>query len=192
MLIHPSDRSLQKSNCPEILQHLPLLLNERTLLSLDSESAPLKTLGLQWHTTTDKFIFDVLKWNESAVITKRVILSDAVKLFDPLGLVGPVIVQAKICLQDLWRNKKSWDEPLDEDFQIRWKEFRNTLASLRNLAIFRWVIPVVSSITVEMHGFCDDSEKAYAACIYLHIVAVRYYRRKSFCCKIQCCSAWRH
>ena len=131
------------SNCPLILQDLsPDLLDERTLLDLESSSAPIKTLGLQWQTTTDQLLFSVPKWSETAPITKRVVLSDASKLFDPLGLVGPVIVQAKIYLQELWRIQKSWDEPLEHDLQTKWREFKHSLEALRNIHIPRWVIPM--------------------------------------------------
>ncbi|XP_065076956.1 uncharacterized protein LOC135700391 [Ochlerotatus camptorhynchus] len=160
------------SNCPEVLKHLPAdLRDERTVFDLNSSSAPIKTLGLKWQTTTDDFLFDVPIWNDTATITKRVALSDAAKLFDPLGLVGPVIVQAKIYLQDLWRCQKKWDEPLDDELQQRWLEFRENLEALRNLSVPRWVIPAIKPVLIEMHGFCDASEKAYGACIYLRAVA---------------------
>ncbi|XP_055615027.1 uncharacterized protein LOC129761333 [Toxorhynchites rutilus septentrionalis] len=160
------------SNCPQVLEHFPAdLRDERTVFNLDSSSAPIKTLGLKWQTTTDEFLFDVPKWNDTALITKRIALSDAAKLFDPLGLVGPVIVQAKIYLQDLWRSQKQWDEPLDNELQQRWLEFRKNLDALRNLSVPRWVVPVAKPVSIEMHGFCDASEKAYGACIYLRVLA---------------------
>ncbi|XP_053692622.1 uncharacterized protein LOC128741071 [Sabethes cyaneus] len=160
------------SNCPMVLEHLPPdILDERQLFELDSSSAAIKTLGLQWQTNTDQFIFGIPKWNESTVITKRTILSDAAKLFDPLGLVGPVIVRAKICMQDLWRDQKTWDEPLSEEFQERWREFKNSLTTLQDLIIPRWAIQVDSPSSIEIHGFCDSSEKAYGACIYLRAIA---------------------
>ncbi|XP_055622283.1 uncharacterized protein LOC129765871 [Toxorhynchites rutilus septentrionalis] len=160
------------SNCSQVLEHFPAeLRDERTVFDLNSSSAPIKTLGLKWQTTTDEFLFDVPKWNDTAIITKRIALSDAAKLFDPLGLVGPVIVQAKIYLQDLWRSQKEWDEPLDNDLQQRWLEFRKNLDALRNLSVPRWVVPVVKPVSIEMHGFCDASEKAYGACIYLRALA---------------------
>ncbi|XP_062716565.1 uncharacterized protein LOC134291988 [Aedes albopictus] len=159
------------SNCPTLLEHLPSeLRDERTVLDLEA-SAPIKTLGLKWQTSTDEFLFDVPDWNSSPNITKRIALSDAAKLFDPLGLVGPVIVQAKIYLQDVWRSQKGWDEPLDDELQQRWHEFRENLLALRNLSVPRWVTPVVKPASTQIHGFCDASLKAYGACLYIRVTA---------------------
>ncbi|XP_062714021.1 uncharacterized protein LOC134290831 [Aedes albopictus] len=159
------------SNCPTLLEHLPSeLRDERTVLDLEA-SAPIKTLGLKWQTSADEFLFDVPDWNSSSIITKRIALSDAAKLFDPLGLVGPVIVQAKIYLQDVWRSQKGWDEPLDDELQQRWHEFRENLLALRNLSVPRWVAPFVNPASTQIHGFCDASLKAYGACLYIRVTA---------------------
>lgn len=37
-------------------------------------------------------------------------LSETAKVFDPLGLISPVIVRAKILLQSLWLHQLSWDQ----------------------------------------------------------------------------------
>nr|XP_049467031.1 uncharacterized protein LOC125908360 [Anopheles coluzzii] len=87
-----------------IFEHLPQhLQDERTILNLDSKSPIIKTLGLKWNISTDAFVFNIPRWNADNVITKRNALSDVAKLFDPIGLVGPVIIQAMLFLQELWR-----------------------------------------------------------------------------------------
>ncbi|XP_055589056.1 uncharacterized protein LOC129741357 [Uranotaenia lowii] len=154
------------SNCEEILADIPAdLLSDRTALELDSFST-VTTLGLIWEPSTDLFHFRIPTWSSSSRITKRIVLSDASKLFDPLGLVGPVIVQAKMFIQSLWQLKCGWDDPLTDEMQLFWTEFRRNLSSLDTLSIPRWV-GFSPSNDVELHGFCDASEKAYGACIYL-------------------------
>ena len=39
----------------------------------------------------------------SAKVTKRYVLSESSKIFDPIGLLLPVTVKARIFMQDLWR-----------------------------------------------------------------------------------------
>lgn len=156
------------SNNREIIKHLPEnLLDERTIFEIDSNSAVIKTLGLKWNVSNDVFLFTIPSWNEETIITKRSVLSDIARLFDPLGLVGPIIVQAKLFLQVLWRNQITWDKPLASDLQTRWLNFRDKLAMLKNINIPRWLLTDRQATNLQLHCFCDASEKAYGAAIYL-------------------------
>ncbi|XP_062535040.1 uncharacterized protein LOC134204227 [Armigeres subalbatus] len=98
-------------------------------------------------------------------------MSEASRLFDPLGLVGPVIVQAKIFLQELWKHDCEWDDPLNVQLQEQWREYRRNLVGLAENAVPRWVGTSDSNKFVELHGFCDASIKAYGACIYIRTIA---------------------
>ncbi|XP_058449021.1 uncharacterized protein LOC131428981 [Malaya genurostris] len=161
------------SNSSEILAVIPDSLKvDRTSLELDSTTATIKTLGLSWEPRSDNFRFSVPQWNDSTEINKRIILSNFARLFDPLGLVGPVVVQAKIFLQDLWKQKCSWMEPLIEELQHWWLKFRHSLAGLSTLNVPRWLAFNNDTVSVEIHGFCDASEKAYGACVYLRCTTV--------------------
>ncbi|XP_055633073.1 uncharacterized protein LOC129773487 [Toxorhynchites rutilus septentrionalis] len=159
------------SNSPKILESIPVeLRDERTVLNLDSTSS-VKTLGLKWTPASDELGFHVPTWNDDAVITKRKALSDSACLYDPLGLVGPVIVLAKCFIQELWENKKTWDEPLEEELQQRWLQFRSELVAVKTIAVPRRVISICQPIVIELHGFSDASLRAYGACIYLRAVS---------------------
>ncbi|XP_058836359.1 uncharacterized protein LOC131692951 [Topomyia yanbarensis] len=156
------------SNEPQLLEDLPEnLLDDRTTLELDSSSSPVKTLGLLWEHRSDRFMFRSPAWNDHFPITKRIVLADAARLFDPLGLIGPVIVQAKIFLQQLWKQKCDWDEPLATESQNFWLEYRRNLLALESLHVPRWTGFSTTSVSTEIHGFCDASEVAYGACLYL-------------------------
>ncbi|XP_055623373.1 uncharacterized protein LOC129766803 [Toxorhynchites rutilus septentrionalis] len=110
------------SNCSEILSDIPEHLHDdRSHLQLDSSNSVIKTLGLVWELSTDTFQFSTPKWASATFITKRSVLSDVSRLFDPLGLVGPVIVQAKIFIQELWKQQCGWDEPLPAELQDQWQ-----------------------------------------------------------------------
>lgn len=58
-----------------------------------------------------KFPSDLSNWKP----TKRNFMGALVSIFDPLGLLGPLLVNAKLFLQNLWRQKYSWDEILPTD-----------------------------------------------------------------------------
>lgn len=167
--------SLRKwnSNSSEVLRSIPKLLrDDRSILELDSSNATVKTLGLRWNVSSDEFHFSFPQWkSNSSTITKRSIHSDAACLFDPLGLVGPVVVQAKIFIQQLWRLKCGWDDPLDESIQEMWREYRQNLMALETLTIPRWVGLSNDCVSVQLHEFSDASTVAYGACLYLRCVA---------------------
>ncbi|XP_065222357.1 uncharacterized protein LOC135846922 [Planococcus citri] len=93
-------------------------------------------------------------------------LSESSKLFDPLGLVAPVVVVAKLILKRIWSSGSNWDDPLEPDIERDWLIYRNELQSL-NVSIPRLV---VTSSIIELHGFCDASTKAYGACVYIRAV----------------------
>ncbi|XP_065078258.1 uncharacterized protein LOC135701402 [Ochlerotatus camptorhynchus] len=160
------------SNNKELLEFVPeSLRDERLILDLDSSETSIKTLGLVWEPSSDVFRFTFPSFNWSATITKRLVVSDVSRLFDPLGLVGPVIIQAKIFIQELWKQNCGWDEPLNQELQEQWKEYRRNLAALENLTVPRWVGTGSHIVTTELHGFCDASNKAYGACFYVRTIS---------------------
>lgn len=64
-------------------------------LNIEDEELPVKALGVMWCPRSDVFSLKY-KATEDGKFSKRSILSETAKLFDPLGFVGPVIVSAKL------------------------------------------------------------------------------------------------
>ena len=48
-------------------------------------------------------------------LTKRNVLKSVTTLFDPLGLVTPYTIRAKILSQVMWTHGLDWDEDIDGD-----------------------------------------------------------------------------
>ncbi|XP_065094610.1 uncharacterized protein LOC135715141 [Ochlerotatus camptorhynchus] len=153
------------ANHPSILEHFPEELKEHQLpLELD-RSASIKALGLLWFPKEDVFGFKVPDFPALPHVTKRLVLSEMSQLFDPLGLVGPVVASAKMFVQRLWQEKLSWDEKLPDILQSWWLSFRAAIGIVRNLRVPRWVFEE-SAKSYELHCFVDASSKGYGACIY--------------------------
>ncbi|XP_046141114.1 uncharacterized protein LOC123987685 [Osmia bicornis bicornis] len=128
------------------------------------------TLGVIWRPNTDTFSLRVLPpLNEPTRYTKRRILSEVASLFDPLGWAAPVLIFAKILMQDLWIIGAEWDEDLPEQLLSAWETFRSKLSQLDALAIPRWTNYSADIAQLELHGFCDASQRAYAAVVYLRV-----------------------
>ncbi|KMQ87772.1 hypothetical protein RF55_12859 [Lasius niger] len=159
------------SNCAELLQNLPDSVSSEPILTLD-KSEHLSTLGLQWHSVNDTLQYEVKQLTLSSTVTKRAILSSVARIFDPLGLLGPVIITAKILIQKLWLLKVDWDETVPLEIQTKWRTYEAQLGLLNTLRINRKVIAHSSPYTIEMHGFCDASIEAYGAVVYIRTTSV--------------------
>lgn len=151
------------SNEPEILKNVGnnSINSDFELSKYDT----VKTLGISWNAKTDSINYSVRSSNDRIAGSKRAILSEIAKIFDPLGLLGPVILQAKTFMQKLWKEKVDWDESISQSLFTEWQRFYSQLGLLKNMSFRRQVI-LPNSNRIELHGFCDASRKGYGACIY--------------------------
>ena len=129
-----------------------------------------KTLGVYWDSNKDIIKYKLNTNNRGHnKITKRIILSVTCQIFDPLGLLGPIIITAKLIMQELWKLKLQWDENVPTDLARRWQSFQNDLSGIGNLEIPRQAV-LSEYIKIELHGFADASEKAYSACTFVRCI----------------------
>lgn len=134
------------------------------------ENVNAKMLGLGWRNKSDEFYFSSHFNNDSShKITKRYILSIISQIFDPLGLLSPFIITAKIMLQRLWLLKLGWDDEIPTANAQAWFQFASALPALNTVAIPRHVVGS-SPAYVELHIFTDASQMAYGACAYVRTV----------------------
>lgn len=124
-------------------------------------------LGLDWDCITDTFRFSSPVELSEKPLTKREVASSVAKLFDPLGLVGPIVMVAKLILQDAHKLKSKWDAPLSEDIVAKWNKFVLTLREINSLEIPRWISSIPYPVRLEFHAFCDASLRAYGTSIYV-------------------------
>ncbi|XP_046145767.1 uncharacterized protein LOC114882057 [Osmia bicornis bicornis] len=152
------------SNHEDLLRDLPEeAINKRIRIG---EPSTLKTLGIIWDSANDSISYEVKTQISNLHVTKRFITSEIAKIYDPLGLLGPVIIVAKMLLQKIWTIKVDWDESLPMDIHTEWKQFQMQLPLLNN-TVFRRRTVIDAPTKIELHGFCDASERAYGACVYL-------------------------
>jgi Pao retrotransposon peptidase len=127
------------SSAPALLSAVPEEMREPDIpLIIDGDKA-VKTLGLQWHPATDQFSFSVTQPSQRSVVTKRLVLSDLAKVFDPLGWLSPVTIKAKLVFQSLWSLDLTWDDALPEDIHTIWRNYCEELPSLQEICIDRCI-----------------------------------------------------
>ena len=164
-----------------------------TLLNVDQE----KVLGMRWVPKTDHFIFqvrinfsprqkkiptgpDVTEVDIDAVfpkiLTRRMVLSQAARIYDPLGFIAPVTLKAKILLRTLVsgpvnEHKHSapsgWDDPIPEEGRKAWLLFFKDLYKLKDVAFPRCLKPKEAIDNPILIIFSDASIQAYGACAYV-------------------------
>ncbi|XP_037931405.1 uncharacterized protein LOC119666195 [Teleopsis dalmanni] len=90
-LLSKSGFKLRKwcSNNTRLLQNIPIEDQEINLDLDDSAIKPTKTLGIIWLPKSDEFCGKAEMSSEQP-ITKRIVASDLARIFDPLGIFGPI------------------------------------------------------------------------------------------------------
>lgn len=164
-----SGMSLKKwsSNTIEVLKQVPPEDRACGLLSFDDDTGVgTKVLGLQWSQRDDTFRYAVQ--SENLITTKRGMLSLIARIFDPLGLLAPVIFLAKDLMQRVWQLGISWDEQLPPEKIDVWNRFVADLLILQTVNIPRFIGPQFGA-QAYLCGFCDVSERGFSAVVYLRL-----------------------
>ncbi|KAG8238196.1 hypothetical protein J437_LFUL017364 [Ladona fulva] len=69
-----------------------------------------KILGLFWDMNADVFSYKI---NFPQITnSKRMLLSNIARIFDPIGGLSPIVFWCKCLLQSLWKLNIGWDEPV--------------------------------------------------------------------------------
>jgi hypothetical protein len=159
------------SSDPEVIKQIPVELREvQPIQSLPSPDQYTKTLGVEWNAQTDHFRLTVANLPPLKNITKRDLVSDVAKTFDVLGWFAPTIIKVKILLQRLWEQRVDWDDPVPEAIYDEWLKWRSELGILPTKLIPRCYFDKSTQVaSLQLHGFSDASENAYAAVVYLRI-----------------------
>jgi len=94
---------VQASNLVNGGSNSPLVANRffaTTEVQGKGSNSTAKVLGIHWDPEEDMLSYKVCL-TTNAHNTKRQVLSDVARIFDPLGILSPVVVQLKILFQEL-------------------------------------------------------------------------------------------
>jgi len=87
----------------------------------------------------------VVEYAKNLKPTKRNVLRIAAKLFDPLGLISPVMVVLRMLLQELCLNKCEWDGPIPQPGRNRLQRWLTDLEKVGEMRVNRYYM------VLEMH-----------------------------------------
>lgn len=157
------------TNSKELLQKIPEDQREGAPVEYDTGiENNVSTLGLLWYHESDKFAFKANGGQPVPKLTKRKILSEIAKIYDPLGFLAPITILNKILMQEIWKEGTQWDEIVSENIKEKWCKMEKQMKMITEFRINRW-LNYEKGDRIELHGFSDASEKAYAAVVYAKV-----------------------
>ena len=161
------------SNHRNVLLTIPETERAKDVKNIDLSQDELpaeRALGLLWSAESDSFGFQIVtKYNPP---TRRGILSTVSSVFDPLGLIAPVLLPAKRLLQDLTRSEISWDDKIPETYEEKWNQWISSIPDIARFSIPRCFVPLEfgTPVSVRLHHFSDASEIGYGTVSYSRYV----------------------
>ena len=122
-----------------------------------------KLLGVLWDNQSDELLVDLTELSSYAKglpVTERI--------FDPVGLVSPLVIRLKLLFRSLCTDNVNWDDPIEGDALTKWKALISEFSCLRVPRCY--IKPTLKPISIELHGFSDVSAQTYGAMVYLKSV----------------------
>lgn len=165
-----------KTNSPELLAQIPeadrapiketfnaeILVDEQDGSRIISENS--KMLGLSWEPEKDFIYFQHENFEELNNDTKTSVASLLAKIYDPLGLVSPFVLQARQIMKKTHQLKLPWKANLPAEILPEWHEWIQQVKNLNSLQFNRYIELGENS---ELHVFSDASGTGYGAAAYI-------------------------
>ena len=117
-------------------------------------------LGVRWQPNDDSIRFQASAPEPIKVVTKRVVLSTANKIFDPIGLLTPYTVKLKILMRQIWahRPKIDWDDQIPPKLMENWQAIVHEISNLSDIRFPRSITPDNTEGKPKLIVFSDGSE----------------------------------
>lgn len=165
-----------RSNSSSVLEALSAeQLNEKNL-NVIAQFSTEKVLGMWWDSCTDTFTFklptkpDKELLNGSRVPTKKEVVSVLMSIFDPLGLLANVLMFLKVLIQEIWRSKVGWEDPITATQFEKWLTWLKVIEQVENVTVprcYRQITSSSSKTNVQLHMFVDAGVQGCATVGYL-------------------------
>ena len=122
-----------------------------------------KVLGMKWNKKEDMMKFDleeIVQKTDKLVMTEQNILSTLAKVFDPMGIISPIMVSVKTLLQEVYVLKKGWNEEIEGEPKTKWVAWLDDLKKVGEIIFNRCLYQSVHDEVLQcwLHGFGDASQ----------------------------------
>ena len=95
------------------------------------------------------------------VVTKRMMLKSLASIYDPLGIISPILIEGKQIYRQAVDEKLGWDQEISDEVREKWNRW---LKGLKSVQVPRTIAPYLEDVTqVALHHIMDASIKAVFA-----------------------------
>ena len=173
-MLHKFNIRLHKiaSTHTEVLQAFPESEIATNVDHVDLQrSTPQSALGIRWSILEDCFHLE--SKIKSSPFTKRGVLSVIGSLFDPLGIIAPIVLRGKLLHREFLREPThshlDWDDPLPLHLKSDWDAWVDQLRDIPNIKLRRSYRPrgFGEPIKHELHTFADASVESIGVVAYI-------------------------
>ena len=136
-----------------------------------------KVLGISWNREADTLSCQIesplmnsvneIQHVKKLKMTKRTLLSEIAKIYDPVGFAAAFIVRLKIGLQKLWQIGIDWDDEIPQELQSDWIQLFKEMKNLNNISFKRPLLTTDATERPSLYIFSDASQEAFGACAYI-------------------------
>ena len=138
--------------------------------NLDGGTLTERALGVYWLVDEDAIGFKISLTQQP--VTRRGILSTVSSVYDPLGIVSPFVMTAKILLQQLCKSGVKWDDRITGTLEKLWIAWFTEVQKLESVKLERCYKPIDFHrvVSCQLHVFADASEVGMGVVVYLRLI----------------------
>ncbi|XP_068679809.1 uncharacterized protein [Montipora foliosa] len=151
---------------------------KREMATMFQGSIEENVLGITWNNQSDTLSFKVNFELISRIIeaeqrqpkiklTKRLLLSQIARIYDPVGFAVAFLKRAKIGMQVLWQTGVDWDEEPPPSIRYKWIELFKEMKELNKITFQRSLCSANATEPPMLCVFSDASQDAFGTCAYV-------------------------
>ena len=130
---------------------------------LQAQSSGSKLLGVKWNKEENTIAVQFPEVVSKP--TKREVLKKLAKVYDPLGLASPTVLQGKQIFRKICDSKAPWASPISEDLRMQFQRWEESVPA--EVTTSRPIAPYRDAFcSLELHAFGDASTYGVGAAVY--------------------------
>ncbi|XP_068716792.1 uncharacterized protein [Montipora capricornis] len=130
---------------------------------LQAQSSGSKLLGVKWKKEDETIAVQFPEVVSKP--TKREVLAKLAKIYDPLGLASPTVLQGKQIFLKICDSKASWDSPIPEDLRMQFQRWKESVPA--EVSTSRPIAPYREAVcSLALHAFGHTSTYGIGAAVY--------------------------